>query len=90
MCTISDPLFLVSMSHLALVAEQPKPDYCRKIVVSELFFCSLQVVQKTVCTIFAQLVFHPKKPGTKSGTFSKNDFALQNSGLRPKKAPKNH
>ena len=44
------------MSHLALVAEQPKPDHCRKIVVSELFFCSLQVVQKTVCTIFAQLV----------------------------------
>ena len=78
MCTISDSFFGFFMTHLALVAEQPKPDYCRKTVVSELFFFSLQVVHKTVCTIFAQLVFHPKKPGTKSGTFSKNDFALQN------------
>ena len=85
MCTISDPLFLVSMSHLALVAEQPKPDYCIKIVVSELFFCSLPVVHKTVCTIFAQLVFHPKNRAQKRELFPKTTLPYKNSGLRPKK-----
>ena len=93
MCTISDPLFVVSMSHLALVAEQPKPDYCIKIVVSEfffLFFCSLPVVHKTVCTIFAQLVFHPKNRAQKRALFPKTTLPYKNSGLRPKRAPKNH
>ena len=70
MCTISVS-FLLSLSHLALVANQPKPDYCRKIVVSEVFFGSIQVVHKTVCTIFAQLVFQPKNRAQKRALFPK-------------------
>ena len=84
MCTISDS-FLVSMSHLALVAEQPKPDYCRQNSGFRAFFCSLEVVHKTVCTIFAQLVFHPKNRAQKRALFPKTTLPYKNSGLRPKR-----
>ena len=78
MCTISDPLFLISMSHLALVAEQPKPDYCIKIVVSEfLFFLFSSSCAQDSVHHFCPISVSPKKPGTKTRTFSKNDFALQ-------------
>ena len=39
---------------------------------------------------FCPISVSPKKPGTKSGTFSKNDFALQKEWFEAKKAPKNH
>ena len=41
MCTISVSVFLFSVQDLAFAAKQPKPDYCRKIVVSEFFFVLL-------------------------------------------------
>ena len=71
------PFFWFLMSHLALVAEQPKPDYCIKIVVSELFFLFSSSCAQDSVHHFCPISVSPKKPGTKTRTFSKNDFALQ-------------
>ena len=43
-----------------------------------------------MCTIFAQLVFHPKNRAQNRALFPKTTSLYKNSGLRPKKAPKNH
>ena len=91
MCTISVSVFVFSVQDLAFAAKQPKPDYCRKIVVSVFFSfcCSIEAVHKTMCTIFAQLVFHPKDRAQKRALFSKTTSPYKNSGLRAKTALKN-
>ena len=89
MCTISDPLFWF-LCHIWLwLLNNQSQITAEKLVVSELFFCSLQVVQKTMCTIFAQLVFHPKNRAQNRALFPKTTSPYKNSGLRAKTAPKN-
>ena len=53
------------------------------------FFCSIEVVHKTVCTIFVQLVFlPPKNRAQKRALFSKTTLPYRNSGFRAKYALK--
>ena len=55
-----------------------KPDSCRNKVVSEVFvFCFCLSYERTVCTIFSQLVF-----STKMGIFEKKNYSCRKNGLR--------
>ena len=81
-------LFLFSMSHLALVAKQPKPDYCRKIVVSELFLFYSSCAQDSVHH-FCPISVSPKNRAQKRALFPKTTSPFKNSGLRAKRHLKN-
>ena len=78
------------MSHLALVAKNQSQITAENSGFRAFLFCSIQVVHKTVCTIFAQLVFHPKNRAQKRALFPKTTSPYKNSDLRAKKAPKKH
>ena len=83
-------LFLFSMSHLALVTKQPKPDYCRKTVVSELFFLFYSSCAQDSAHHFCPISVSPKQTGHKNAHFfPKTTSPYKNSGFREKKAPKN-
>ena len=66
-CAVVCPLLLNSKSQI--IAENSG----FRVV---LIFFSVEVVQKTVCIIFVQLVFPPNN-GHKNVHFCKNHFALQ-------------
>ena len=73
MCTTSVFVFRIASGFCCL---STKARLLQKIEVSD-FFVSSEVVHKTVCTIFVQLVFPRKKRAQKHALFEKKHFALQ-------------